>query len=81
MATLTECEQAALWLAQAKSAMHALMTGSKVEALTHADKMLRYTAADIDALRQYIRALQAQVDSCNGTRRCGQAFNFIPSGW
>lgn len=78
---LTVCEQAAVWLAQAKSALHALLTGSKVEALTHGDKSTRFGVADIDALRAYVRQLQDQVDTCNGTRRSGRAFRFIPDGW
>ena len=78
---LTVCEQESLWLAEAKAALHALLTVSKVEALTHADKSLRYSAGDIGLLRTYIRGLQAAVDACNGVRRPGSAFRFIPADW
>lgn len=81
MATLTECEQAAAWLAEAKAALHKLLTGTKVVSLAHADKQLRYTEADIGALRAYVRDLQAQVDVCNGTARRGRILYFEPCGW
>lgn len=81
MATLTACEQAAVWLAEARAALHALQTGTKVEALTHADKSLRYTVADLDALRSYVLQLQNQVDACNGTRTRRRVLHFEPIGW
>lgn len=78
---LTACEQAALWLAEAQNALHKLLTGTRVVMLAHADKQLRYTEADIDALRAYVRQLQSQVDACNGTSRRGRILNFVPCGW
>lgn len=81
MATLTACEQAALWLSEAKAALHALLTGTRVVSLAHADKQLRYTEADIDALRAYVAQLQSQVDNCNGAARSRRGFNFVPCGW
>lgn len=81
MATLTTCEQAALWLAEARAALHALINGGQVAQLIHADKQLRYTEANVGALRSYVRDLQNQVDACNGVRSRGRAISFIPEGW
>jgi len=78
MATLTACQQYALWLAEANLALHRLLTGTKVEALTHADKSMRYTSADLNALRSYVRDLQNKVDACNGLRTRGKAIVFMP---
>lgn len=81
MAQLTECEQAAEWLAAAKAAFQELQIGGRAQRVTHADKDLLFTPADVDRLRAHIRNLQDQVDACNGVRRCGKAIHVVPSGW
>lgn len=81
MATLTPCEQKAIWLDEANVALHKLITGTKVVSLSHADKASRYTEADRVALRRYRDELQAAVDCCNGVRRRHSAITLIPRGW
>jgi len=75
----TQCEQAAIDLAAAKTALHALATGIKPQSISHADKSISYTPADAESLQQHIRMLQAKVDACNGRRSNRRAFRFIPN--
>lgn len=50
-------------LADARLAYHKLMTGALVVELQDSNgERVRYTAADRDALKKYIDALQAEVD-------------------
>jgi hypothetical protein len=85
MATVSvtsECELARIRLDEARAGLHALLTGSRVVQLGHADKSIGYYAAgNIGELNDYIRQLQGQVDACNGVPR-GRRVNYLmPTGW
>lgn len=62
------CAQYIAMLADAQTALHKLMIGSKVETLRDGEMQLSYTKANLDALRTYIDMLQRHVDCCNGVR-------------
>lgn len=74
----TACEQAALDLAEAQAALHALTIGKSSVRVTHADKTREYAPAKRNDLLRHIAALQAKVDACNGVRRSGRAITLYP---
>jgi len=54
-------------LAEARLALHKLQTGQQaVETWTRAGLRTRYTVVDIDALRTYIRELEAECGGPDG---------------
>lgn len=77
---MTACEQYAADLAAARAALHTAMLGGAVTELRTSDgKAIKYAPGSLDALRQYVRDLQAKVDACNGVRARGRAIHFIPT--
>lgn len=78
--TVAECAEFATQLAEAAAALHKLLTGTKVVELWHANKHVRYTDANLNALRSYVNDLQGKVNACNGTCRPARRFRFLPLG-
>lgn len=54
-------------LADAESAYHALLTGSKSEEVEHGDMRLRYTRAQAGELAAYIASPKSQIAALGGT--------------
>lgn len=48
-------------LAEAETALHQLMTGSKLVQVRYGDKDVRYSMADLGQLRAYIGELKSQL--------------------
>lgn len=68
----TDCETR---LSQARAALHALMTGTKVAELRNGDQTMRYEASNLPALQSYISKLEAECGSTPCRRRpIGVAF-------
>lgn len=65
-------------LAEAKVAYHRLLTGSKAEQVTYAagqaSRSMKYTAANIEALRAYIADLERQLGMTSRRRAIGVRF-------
>ena len=71
-------------LVEAEAALHALMTGSRVQAVARDGRRVEYTsaAASVDALKSYIAELEAQITELSGVdstnpalrRRAGRFF-------
>lgn len=57
-------------LAEARDAMHALLMGESIVSVSAAGTTTQYTAASIDALRRYVRELEAE---CGETDSSGRA--------
>jgi len=55
-------------LAEAKDALHALLTGKQAAMVQYADTRAQFTAANIDELRRYIAQLEGEVDSTKARR-------------
>lgn len=47
-------------LAQAQAALHALMTGEQVVSVTTNGRTTQYNQTDVEALRTYVKELQAE---------------------
>lgn len=65
MAELTDAER----LAEAKTALHSLLTGKRVDSVSYGDRKLGFVAGDIDKLKQYIAELEALVNPTTQRRR------------
>lgn len=79
MATTEQCAEYVTQLAEAKTALHQLLTGTKAVSLTYANKTVTYNQISINALRLYIQQLQDNVDNCSGTRAGRRIIRFIPN--
>ena len=55
-------------LAEAKDALHSLLTGKRAVMVQYADTRTQFTAGDIDQLRRYIAELDGQVDTTKARR-------------
>jgi len=55
-------------LAEAKDALHNLLTGKRAVMLQYGDTRTQFTAGDIDQLRRYIAELEGEVDSTKARR-------------
>ena len=77
---MTTCAEYSDMLTDAAAALHTLRVsgGRTVKVLRHGEKSIEYSVSNLDDLRRYVRELQAKVDACNGTRRCGSAITFMP---
>jgi gpW len=49
-------------LAEAREALHAVMTGQTMTVVGYDGRNVRYTSANVDQLRVYIAELEAKVD-------------------
>ena len=58
MAELTNAEK----LAEARTALHSLLTGKRIDAVSYRDRRLGFAASDIAELRKYIAELEGLVD-------------------
>ena len=58
-----------LWLGEALTARHALLTGKRTVSVSYDGKSVTYGAADIARLDAYITSLQAQIADATGQRR------------
>lgn len=70
----TDCETR---LAEARAALHNLMTGTKVVELRNGDQTMRYESTNRNVLADYIRQLEAECGStpcANRRRPIGVAF-------
>ena len=57
-------------LAQAREALHKLLTGTQMVSVGYRERRVQYTQANVNELRQYIRELEAQCgDSGNAKPR------------
>lgn len=63
---MTTCAQKQALLAEAETALHKLMIGSKVESIHDGEKTLQYSRAELKALREYVQSLRDQVAACTG---------------
>jgi hypothetical protein len=55
-------------LAEAKDALHNLLTGKRAVLIQYGDTRTQFTAGDIDELRRYIAQLEGEVDSTKARR-------------
>lgn len=78
--TSDQCAEFTTQLAEASTALHKLLTGTKVVEMWHANKHVRYTDANLTALRAYVNDLQAKVNVCNGACTPTRRFRFLPLG-
>ena len=61
-------------LAEAKAALHSLLTGTQTVSVTINGRVVAYTQANIDQLKKYVRELESQygeldADGNNPSRR------------
>lgn len=64
---MTDCLTLELWLAEARLALHRLMTGTAEQSVQFGpSKSVTYTQANINQLKDYIAKLENDIAVCNG---------------
>ncbi len=70
MAEMTAAEK----LAEAETALHKLLTGTKLVQVGYGERRLQYTQANVADLRAYIAQLKGEIDPCKARRPFGVVF-------
>lgn len=55
-------EQLELYLSEARTALHALMTGQSMVSVTYEGRSVTYSRANLAALRSYIQDLESKLN-------------------
>lgn len=64
---MTDCLTKELWLAEARLALHRLLTGTSEQTVQFGpSKSVTYTQANINQLKDYVAQLESEVAECNG---------------
>lgn len=67
MAELTTAQK----ITEAETALHKLLTGTKLVQVGYGERRIQYTQANIQALREYIATLKGEADPTKQRRPMG----------